>query len=229
VTIETETAKIVLKAQRCYMIPAGIRFTAQTDRPLQQTFIHFDVAGLYGLVMQDLFGEVIALPADFVLGSMVEQIVRGRAAGERADLLTQAQVKAVLYAGLSTYLATLPPERRALLGQHAAGLEPLMPALRYVETHLAEGLTNRQLAELCYMSEGHFIRRFHAVIGQTPVQYLLDRRVQQAARLLRLTDWSIDRIAGECGFGSRFYFHRVFTRLTGLSPSAYRKAPEITA
>ncbi|BDI29011.1 hypothetical protein CCAX7_10620 [Capsulimonas corticalis] len=226
VTVSIDGRATALEAERFYIIPGGARFSARTDWPMQQLFIHFDVIGLYGLKMRELFADLICLPAAFPLKEIAREISRRLQAGDPIDALMQTQIHAMLYTGLAQYLASLPQDRRDELGRHTLALAPLTPALNYIDAHLTEPLSNSALAELCFMSEGHFIRRFRAGVGQTPVQYILDRRAQQAARLLRMTDWSIERIAEETGFGSRYYFHRVFSRLIGVAPSAYRRSSE---
>lgn len=225
VSIEIGGKTTDLKGGLCYIIPAGIVFKSRVDRTLGQFFLHFDVHGLYGLVMKELFSDLICLPETFPLTETARDLARRRAAGEENDVVMQAQAKGLLYCALGSYLESLPEERIDRSMRQAAILEPLMPAIRHIESHLNEPLSNRTLADLCCISEGHFIRMFRTGLGQTPVQYILECRVRYAAHELYTTDKNIETIAAEAGFGSRFYFHRVFTRLVGETPSAYRHAP----
>jgi transcriptional regulator GlxA family with amidase domain len=73
------------------------------------------------------------------------------------------------------------------------------------------------------MSPRHFARRFRAVTGTTPHQWLLGQRVLLAQRLLETTDDSIERVADRCGFGTAANFRQHFARIVGNSPAAYRR------
>jgi AraC-like DNA-binding protein len=95
--------------------------------------------------------------------------------------------------------------------------------LRYIEDNLGSSIANGELARHCHMSTDYFIRCFRQLMGRTPGQYIQEQRVKRAEQQLLMTSLSIEQIAADNGFGSRFYFTRVFTRHTGVSPAAYRK------
>jgi len=124
-------------------------------------------------------------------------------------------------------LATLPVSshrqlNRLMMQQHA-----VMPALRYIDEHLGEAMDNATLAAQCHLSEDHFIRRFRESVGQTPAQYVLDRRVSTAAQQLVFSSESIEAIADQTGFPNRFYFSRMFARRMGVPPAAYRNTSRV--
>ena len=79
------------------------------------------------------------------------------------------------------------------------------------------------LARIAHVSEAHFIRTFRRTFGETPHRYLQRRRVERAMFLLRETDRSVTEICLDVGFTSLGTFSRTFRRITGLSPSDYRK------
>jgi transcriptional regulator GlxA family with amidase domain len=68
-----------------------------------------------------------------------------------------------------------------------------------------------------------FHRAFRAGSGQTPAQFLIERRVARAAGLLTGGDMPLAGIARACGFPNRHYLTRMFTRRMGASPAAYRR------
>jgi AraC-like DNA-binding protein len=78
------------------------------------------------------------------------------------------------------------------------------------------------LAETANLSVSHFCTLFKHLTGFAPIDYLLHQRVQRACELLDTTDQSIKRIAGEIGFVDPLYFSRVFRKVHGVSPKAYR-------
>lgn len=88
---------------------------------------------------------------------------------------------------------------------------------RYVEP-----LDVDDLARAAGMSRAHFSREFRRAFGETPHQYLLTRRLERAAALLRMTDRSISDICFSVGLKSLGSFTTRFTRTYGVPPAAYR-------
>jgi len=79
-----------------------------------------------------------------------------------------------------------------------------------------------RLAQVSGVSEAHFARSFKHAFGVPPHRYLLTRRIERAAALLRDTDLPITDIAFETGWNSLGTFGRVFRDVTGESPSELR-------
>jgi AraC-like DNA-binding protein len=80
------------------------------------------------------------------------------------------------------------------------------------------------LARAAHLSPAHFSREFRRAFGETPHQYLLTRRLERAAQLLRNTDHSVAEICVTVGLRSVGSFTTSFGRAFGLSPKAYRDA-----
>jgi AraC-like DNA-binding protein len=100
----------------------------------------------------------------------------------------------------------------------------LVRARDLADRSFAEPLTVSDLARAAGLSPAHFSRRFRDAFGVTPHGYLLTRRLERAAALLRSTDHSVARICVEVGFSSLGSFTTSFTRMFGMSPVAYRQA-----
>ena len=83
------------------------------------------------------------------------------------------------------------------------------------------------LAARAYMSRRTFDRRFRSLTGSAPLQWLITQRVLQAQRLLETSDYSVDEVAGRCGFRSPVALRGHFRRQLGSSPAAYRAAYRI--
>jgi AraC family transcriptional regulator, transcriptional activator FtrA len=74
------------------------------------------------------------------------------------------------------------------------------------------------------VSRRTFARHFHAETGTTPLQWVLAQRVLLARQLLEQTDLPIEGVAHACGFSTAPHLRRHFTRATGTTPTAYRRA-----
>jgi AraC family transcriptional activator FtrA len=96
-------------------------------------------------------------------------------------------------------------------------------ALEWAAEHLDQELSVTRLAKVALMSPRHFARRFRAVTGSTPHQWILTQRLGHARRLLETTDASMEQIASGSGFGSAAALRLHFQRTLGTSPTAYRR------
>ncbi len=79
------------------------------------------------------------------------------------------------------------------------------------------------LAAMCSLSEVYFRREFSRFYGQSPLEYIKARRIEQAKLLLETGLYSVTEVAFASGFESSAYFSAEFRRLTGMSPSDYMK------
>ena len=109
-------------------------------------------------------------------------------------------------------MAPLPPSRHLLRAKDLA------------DARYAEPLTVQDLARAARLSSAHFSREFRRAFGESPHQYLLTRRLERAASLLRTTAWSVTRICYSVGLQSVGSFTTSFGRMFGKTPTAYRAA-----
>jgi transcriptional regulator GlxA family with amidase domain len=94
----------------------------------------------------------------------------------------------------------------------------------YIETNLADKITAVDLADLINVSMGQLFRAFKISVGVTPFQYLTRRRVELACSMMKTTREPLSRIAVACGLCDQAHLCKVFRRMTGMSPSAWRRA-----
>lgn len=100
----------------------------------------------------------------------------------------------------------------------------LLRARDLIDVRYAEPLDLDALARAACVSRWHFVRSFRRAFGETPHQYLLTRRMERAAALLRTTDHAVARICVEVGLTSVGSFTTSFKRVHGCTPTAYRRA-----
>ena len=96
-------------------------------------------------------------------------------------------------------------------------------AQHYMEQHYMENITVAKLAVLGYISPSSFNRRFKKEIGITPIEYLIEIRIERSKTLLRRKNIPITEIAMRCGFNSNSHFSSCFQSRLGLTPSEYRE------
>jgi AraC family transcriptional regulator len=114
------------------------------------------------------------------------------------------------------------------VGPSASNRLPLAPwqvtrVIGFIEGNLSSKIGVRDLAAVVRLSSSHFARAFRATVGQTPYAYLIRRRIELAQRLILRTDKPLAQIALDCGFGDQAHIARLFRRLVGVSPGAWRR------
>jgi AraC-like DNA-binding protein len=107
----------------------------------------------------------------------------------------------------------------------------MVPAARHLlrardvaDARYFEPLTVADLARVAGLSAAHFSREFRRTFGEAPHQYLLTRRLERAAALLRNTDRPVTEICFDVGLTSVGSFITSFRRVYGLAPLAYRQS-----
>lgn len=202
------------------VIPAWLPFTFGFDRPATHAFLHLELPTLGKPITTTLWTTPWHW-RDPTVFERFRTLARNLAMGTRpsSQLATEALALAAL--GTVELLEKLDADglRRALPihGDHLA------PALGRIEEDLAGNLTIPLLAALVDLAPETFIRRFRQAYGQTPVQFILDRRCMRAAQLLLNTTLDLEAIAQACGFGSRHYLSRMFRRRHGTTPGEFRR------
>jgi AraC family transcriptional activator FtrA len=153
----------------------------------------------------------------------------GKAAG--LDLCLHI-VRTDMGAGVANALArrlVIAPHRPGGQAQFIAAPVPqdddhgLAGLLAWAIEHLDMPLTVADLARRAHMSPRNLSRRFLAVTGTTPLQWLLTQRVNRARELLEETDQGVDEIAGRVGMGTAATLRRHFNRSVGVPPDTYRR------
>lgn len=99
---------------------------------------------------------------------------------------------------------------------------PIKEAIGYIEAHLEEPISMKQIADLMHLNASYFSVLFKEQTGVTFSDYLTRVRLQKAKELLVSTRLSISDIAEKVGYGTSKYFIKVFKDNEGSSPRQYR-------
>jgi transcriptional regulator GlxA family with amidase domain len=108
------------------------------------------------------------------------------------------------------------------------GLAPwqVRRVLLYIDANLESRIRNKHLAAVARLSEFYFNVAFRNSVGRSPHDYVIRRRVERAQGLMLSTDRTLAEIAAECGLADQAHFTRLFRKVVGDSPAAWRRARE---
>lgn len=165
--------------------------------------------GEHGESIRRLLERPAALPLDPAQG----QLVHWLAGSPLQDPVIARQGALLLLASLA---------RADVAGEPAAGL-PLASLDRYIERHAGHPLQVADLAQLAGLSTARFHARFLAETGQTPMDYVRQRRLQLGRGLLRNTSRAVGEIAAQVGYASQSAFTAALVREFGCTPREIRR------
>ena len=101
--------------------------------------------------------------------------------------------------------------------------ERIKAMLQFIMDNYGEAIDTAAIAQSASVSESECLRCFRATIGTTPIRYLREYRIEQAANRLAISQASIAEIAAECGFQDTSYFTKTFREMKGVTPKVYQK------
>jgi AraC-like DNA-binding protein len=93
-----------------------------------------------------------------------------------------------------------------------------------MQAHICQPLALGEIAREAGLSVSHFCALFRTQIGVTPMDYFIKLKLQKARRLLVNSALTVQEVAQQVGYGDRYYFSRLFRKLHGVPPMAYRRS-----
>lgn len=194
-------------------------------------------------LLEPFHNELMTLPgyqALFVPGQKQKGIFRGTLHLDACDLQTIRSILALVKheftqkkVGYRSLIISYMAQIAVLISRwyHSVKKTPgesgtQVDTLAMVAAHIASNLPQKHsvdsLQRITHLSRRHFIRQFNLAYGMSPIQYVLQKRLEQAAIFLKESHHSITDIAFECGFSDSNYFTRQFTARFGISPRQFR-------
>lgn len=148
----------------------------------------------------------------------VKLISLAETAGTDAEALEEVALE---FAGAAISLAAELPSHG--VSRDMRNVRRIEEIVRLVDAESERSFPLAMLAREAAMSPYHFLREFRSQVGITPHQYVLGRRLRQAALRLQQSDEPVLSIALDCGFNDVSEFNRRFKRTMGLSPTQFRR------
>lgn len=199
----------------CYFWDGVKRTDAEKGQKANAVFLGFEMLDDNG--MPATFGaniEVLRFKEAHEIFRQLEQIARDV---NKVDV-PLAIIKAKTFEFL-TYLSDLQISKNPL----GSAYKRIEPSLQHIAGGEMGTLTVKDLADRCAMSPSRFRTLFKQEMGMPPQEYIQNKKLQAAIGMLTGSDMQISDIAVESGFRDAFYFSRIFRKLTGMSPSQWRK------
>ncbi len=220
--VETEGRRVDARAGHLFMLRRGEPHTYGSDKkePWDIVWVHF-VGQLAPALVKEIrsFGGLcvdLGLDAE-IRDRWVELVIAHAARGPAWEW----RVNPALCALLGLIIHRL--RRRAARPQ----LEPSFDVhklRRYIHLHLADPITLEDLARQVNLSPPHFSRLFKQQFAVSPIYYVIQERIALASSLLVETAMPLKQISETIGYDDPYYFSRLFKKMTGRNPTAYRQA-----
>jgi len=191
-------------------IPPETPCASRLLTPVHHTYIHFVARPPFAALPRRIYAWPLPSALRLQVDSLVERLEH---ADERDVQLAMTALLLATWALCHLPVADLRLDRR----------DPRIDrVLALMEDEADAGLSNTDLARVAGMHPAAFARRFRQVTGTTPQAMLLSRRVERAANLLVHGDGEVAAVAEATGFCDRAHFSRVFSKLRGMGPAAFR-------
>jgi AraC-like DNA-binding protein len=203
---------------RLYLIPAHTPLAYACPEEAVFLYCHFTATVLGGM---DLFA-CLRCEDEFVPDdpAHVERCLERLRELHHTGIDRPFEVDALLRVLLAPFLASA----RAIGGmRRQSNVSRFHPVFAHIEARLGSPLRLADLARLMHLEPTYFSRLFRRTFGLSPTQYLLRRRTRAVQQRLQETDDKLDAIAVDTGFCDAFHLSKTFRRLTGVSPSDFRK------
>lgn len=202
-----------------------IRYTADEQQPWEYSWVGFNGACAHKLTSQLPFtdSEPVhhAQDPDGIYQAL-KNIYQSRG--------LQPQDEAAMVGYLYLFIAALMKETSTVKPHStSSSSQYVLNAIKYIQFNYSHDISIDDVAKSVGVSRSHLYRVFMLNVGQSPIDYLTEYRINEACKLLRAGNLSIAEVAVSVGFFDQFYFSRVFKRAKGVPPSKYMASQTETA
>ena len=204
--LEINDEQTLLVPGQVYLIPPHTTFSTTTRHPFAKWYAHFNL----GPVADRAAPGVYRFPSTSTMRQFISRL--GRDSGQSSFPWPAIQL-------VAECVQLLPS---SVWEQQRLDVR-VLKSMEFMNQHLGIKLTAEQIARHAGVSVRNLNHLFKQELNLPPMRVLLDYRLDEACRLLRHTDDSIESIAEACGLVNRFYFSRMMRQYRNTSPAAYRQ------
>lgn len=198
-----------LKPGTVYLIPPHTTFSTTTQQPFSKWYSHFNLGPAADRASPGIYAFPVTAPMRLLLREVIKL-------GDQPGRAQFPWVSILLVTELVKKLPARVWEQQRLDAR-------VLKAMEFMNQHLGLKLTAEQIARHAGLSVRNLNHLFQQELHLPPMRVLLDYRLDEACRLLRHTDDSIENIAETCGLVNRHYFSRMLRQYRNTSPAAYRQ------
>ncbi len=196
---------------RAYYIPASTLVKTHCDNLMEQYFINF--VSMSKFPLHSLYDFNFESDQYELVYKLITDII---SKNTHPDELSDIFINSAMTMLLSLFIKGIKKDN----------ISDLLPATKYIEKHLSEKLSVKELAQQSGFTPEYFCARFKRAFQVSPQQYIIEKRISLAKHLLLSTSLPISDIALACGYADPLYFSRIFTKQTLFSPTTFRSIRE---
>ncbi|PWJ57998.1 AraC-like DNA-binding protein [Dyadobacter jejuensis] len=228
-------AELSLKPGHLYLIPDFQLSNYQCTHSCHQFYVHFEEQMEQGVSIKTIYNLQYEIEATDLDIALIKRLLlinpNSKLPFERPTSLSKVQLgpkedyhmrvmetQGILFQLVSRFLSASLLSAAPANGNYFR----ISKTLQYIHAHLSEDLSVGPLASQANLNPDYFSRIFQELIGQRPISYVHQLRVQKAQYHLLFSDATQDEVADLVGFSNRPYFAKIFKRYTGKSVGQYR-------
>lgn len=204
------------------LVPRGVPTHWHYSGPVDFVVFYFLDGSSGTMANLELLAESRGQPLSFsdqLTGAAAQQLVSELYKGSGADQVFMGRLASVMLEQ-SYRLLTTPASVN--ISPRYAHFSRLQAVLNHIHQNLANALSVDVLASCAGVSQAHFRRLFQEAVGMPVHRYVLTTRLEQARRLLTLSEMPIAHIAQECGFSSQSHLTACFRSTHAVTPAQFR-------
>lgn len=206
--VEINGTQTALTPGTVYLIPPHTTFSTTTQQPFCKWYAHFNLGPMADRAAPGIY----SFPCTPALRTLLKELIK---LGDAAETPRFPWASVLLVASVVQKLPSHIWDQQRLDAR-------VLKAMDFMNQHLGLKLTADQISRHAGLSVRNLNHLFQQQLNQSPMRLLLDYRLDEACRLLRHTQDSIDSIASQCGLMNRHYFSRMLRQYRNSSPAAYR-------
>ena len=219
--INVQNTRYRMRSGDCYIIPANAPhiYRAELDDPWSIYWIHFKgaKAGLFAQKVQTPVN--IPEPDDPGKAEQVrlfQEIIANLSMGYSYENLEYSNICLWQLLASFTHLKSFRTFSRTNVN------DPVQIAIKFMKSNIDKDISLKMLADHTGYSVSHFSRIFSDSTHASPIDYLIQLKIQHACQLLDFSRLNIAEIAQRTGYADPYYFSRIFKKIMGISPLKYR-------